>query len=152
MENLPALSVSDVMGQVSLIQDLMKKTMHDGEHYGKIPGCGDKPALLKPGAEKLIFTFRMAPEIEGEDKPIDLGKSHREYTLKVSLFSINEHRLLGQGVGSCSTMEAKYRFRTGPVEFSGKPVPKEYWDLRKSDPAKAQELLGGKGFQAKKKS
>jgi len=49
-------------------------------------------------------------------------------------------------VGSCSSMESKYRFQTGPKESTGKAVPKEYWDVRKSDPPKAQSLLGGKGF------
>ncbi len=47
-------------------------------------------------------------------------------------------------------MEGKYRFRTGPVEFMGRPVPKEYWDARKENPSRAKELLGGNGFSTKK--
>lgn len=142
------LTAKDIQDQVALIQNVMKSVMKDGEHYGKIPGCGDKPALLKPGAEKLNLTFRMAPDFQIET--VDLGRGHREYRVKCSLQSITTGRFLGMGVGSASTMEGKWRFRIGPVEWTGKAVPKEYWDLRKSDPMKSQELLGGKGFQPKK--
>jgi hypothetical protein len=142
------LTAKDIQDQVALIQSVMRSSMKDGEHYGKIPGCGDKPALLKPGAEKLNLLFRMAPRFEIET--IDLGGAHREYRIKCSIESINTGRFLGEGVGSASTMEGKWRFRTGPSEWTGKPVPKEYWDLRKTEPAKAQDLLGGKGFQPRK--
>ncbi len=76
------LTANDIKGQVDLIQEVMKKVMRDKEHYGIIPGCGDKPALLKPGAEKLNLTFRMAPDPETEI--IDLGGGHREYRVKTS--------------------------------------------------------------------
>jgi len=142
------LSANDIKEQVDLIQDVMKKVMRDKEHYGVIPGCGDKPALLKPGAEKLNLTFRMAPDPETEI--IDLGEGHREYRVKCVLRAIRTERTLGAGVGSASTMETKWRFRSGPSEFTGKPVPKDYWDLRKSDPEKALALIGGKGYQTAK--
>lgn len=142
------LSVSDVMHQITLIQQVMREAMKSGEHYGTIPGCGPKPALLKPGAEKLNLTFRMAPDPIID--VVDLGRGHREYRVKCYLRSILTGKLLGVGVGSASTMESKWRYRTGPAESTGKSVPKEYWDLRKSDPQKAQDLLGGKGFSPKK--
>lgn len=138
------LSVVDVKTQINLIQEIMRHVMKDGEHYGKIPGCGDKPALLKAGAEKLNLTFRMNPDPIVE--VIDLGNWHREYRVKCIMYSIITGRRLGAGVGSANTMETKWRYRTGPVEFTGKPVPKEYWDERKSNPEKALALLGGKGF------
>ncbi len=47
-------------------------------------------------------------------------------------------------------MEAKYRYRQGAAEPTDKPVPRAYWDLRGEDPAKALELIGGKGFTVKK--
>ncbi len=143
-----AISPARLIEQVALIQNVMKSVMKDGEHFGKIPGCGDKPSLLKPGAEKLCFTFRMDPQFEIE--VIDMGKGHREYRVKCTLYSINGGQRLGSGVGSASTMEGKWRFRTGPVESTGKPVPSDYWDQRKSDPVKAQEALGGRGFSTKK--
>jgi len=105
------LTAKDIQGQVALIQEVMKGVMKDKEHYGVIPGCGDKPALLKPGAEKLNLTFRMAPDPETEI--IDMGNGHREYRVKCILRSIETGLFLGAGVGSASTMETKWRFRKG---------------------------------------
>ena len=142
------MSVQQVLGQVALVQQVMGAAMKDGEHYGRIPGCGDKPTLLKPGAEKLCLTFRLAPKYEVDERALERG--HREYRIMVSLESIPSGTFLGQGVGSCSTMEAKYRFRQGNAEPTDNPVPRAYWDLRGENPAKAQELIGGKGFTVKK--
>jgi hypothetical protein len=142
-----AVNISELKAQVNLIQYVMRDVMKSGEHYGTIPGCGDKPALLKPGAEKLMLTFRLANDVDVET--IDLHLGHREYRVKVTLYSPTGQRL-GTGVGSCSTMESKYRFRVGPMELTNKPVPREYWDLRKENPAKAQVMIGGRGFSTKK--
>ncbi len=143
-----AMTVQQVLGQVALIQQIMGAAMKDGEHYGKIPGCGDKPTLLKPGAEKLCLTFRLAPTYDVDERTVDRG--HREYRVQCTLSSILTNAFIGQGVGICSTMEARYRFRQGNAEPTDKPVPRAYWDVRQEDPAKAQELIGGKGFAVKK--
>lgn len=135
-----ALAVQDVREQISLIQDLMKSVMHDGEHYGKIPGCGDKPTLLKSGAEKLSMTFRLLPRYEVSER--DMGKGHREFSVRCILL-YGGRDFAGEGVGSCSTMESKFRFRWDATD---KDVPKEYWDSR--DPA----LLGGTQFCARKQA
>lgn len=142
------LTAKDIRGQVNLIQEVMKEVMVKDEHYGVIPGCGDKPALLKPGAEKLNLTFRMAPDPISEIK--DLGNGHREYRVKCEMFSIVTGKKIGAGVGSASTMETKWRYRNAEPEITAKPVPKEYWEHRKTNPNKALEALGGKGFVAKK--
>lgn len=136
------MSVQELIGQVTLVQEVMKGVMKEGEHYGKIPGCGDKPALLKAGAEKLGMTFRLAPTFD--IRRLDMNGGHREYEVVCTLNGRY------QGVGACSTMEGKYRYRTGPKKSTDKPVPKQYWDIRQSDPAKAQALLGGKGFSTMK--
>ena len=143
-----ALTVQQVLGQVALIQQVMQATMRENEHYGRIPGCGDKPTLLKPGAEKLCLTFRLAPTYEVDERTVE--RHHREYRVQCALTGVLTGAFLGQGVGICSTMEAKYRFRAGATEATDKPVPRAYGDLRQEDPAKAQELLGGKGFSPKK--
>ena len=139
------LSCQEVIRQVRTIQEVMGMLMKQDEHYGVIPGC-KKPSLWKPGAEKLSFVFRLAPRFEGEDHPIDLGNGHREYVIKCEIYHITSGRFLGSGLGSCSTMEGKYRFRGGEKTFTGTPVPKEYWTLRNSDPEAAKKLIGGKGF------
>lgn len=122
-----AVPVGQIKEQVNLIQHVMKEVMRDGEHYGKIPGCGDKPALLKPGAEKIMMTFRLSNDTEVE--VVDMQGDHREYRVKSALYSPSGQRL-GTGVGSCSTMESKYRYRTGAGELTDIQVPKSYWDNR----------------------
>ncbi len=142
-------SANDVMRQVGQIQDLMKAGMRDTEHYGVIPGCGDKPALLKPGAEKLCLMFRLAPRFEIQT--VDMPNGHREYRVTCSLYHINSGAFWGSGVGSCSTMESKYRYRSGVGENTRVKVPKDYWDLRRTGKTKeAMELIGGKGYTTKK--
>lgn len=136
--NMP-LTGSDVRRQVNLIQEVMRDVMKEGTHFGTVPGCGDKPTLLQPGAHKLLMTFRLVADPEMTIVPMERG--HREVRCKVKIYN-QAGTLLGAGVGTCSTMEGKYRYRTGPVEFTDKPVPKTYWDLRNSDPVKAKALLG----------
>lgn len=142
-----AANLTEIKNQVNLIQQVMREVMIEGEHYGTIPGCGDKKVLLKSGAEKLMLTFRLANDLDVQ--VLELPNFHREYRVKVTIYAPSGQRL-GTGVGSCSTMESKYRFRTGPIENTGKLVPQDYWTHRESNPAKAQEALGGKGFSAKK--
>lgn len=110
---MEAVSTASVVKQVALIQDIMRVVMKDGEHYGIIPGCGTKPSLLKPGAEKLGFTFRLRPEFEITVN--DFSGGHREYQIKCTLFHILSGQEYGQGVGSCSTMEGKYRYRNADL-------------------------------------
>jgi len=135
------MSVKTVLSQVAKVQQVMKHVMKAGEHYGQIPGCGDKPSLLKPGAEKLAFTFRLAPRFAIER--LDFEGGHREYIVTCDLCNINTGAFVGSGVGSCSTMEAKYRFRS---EDTGRPVPQDYWETR--DP----KILGGPQFHPRKKN
>ncbi len=142
------LTVQQVLIHVALIQQIMAAAMKEGEHYGRIPGCGDKPTLLKPGAEKLCLLFRLAPAYEVEERQLERG--HREYRIMATLTSITTQVTIGQGVGSCSTMENKFRFRAGAAEVTDRAVPRAYWEIRQDDPAKAQELIGGKGFTVKK--
>ncbi len=139
------LTVTEIVAKVAKVKEVAEKVMKKDVHYGIIPGT-PKPTLYKPGGEILGLTFRLSPKYEGEREPIDLGKGHREYVIRCDLFHIHSGLFYGSGIGSCSTMEGKFRYRTGPKEFTGQPVPKDYWDLRNSDPGKAKELLGGAGF------
>jgi len=86
----------------------MRAVMQEGFHYGVIPGT-EKPTLLKPGAEKLTTTFRLAPLLHVEAR--DLENRHREYQVRCTLVHIPTGRVYGEGVGSCSTLEGRYRYR-----------------------------------------
>ena len=102
-----SLTAEGVQAQVNLVQQVMHKVMKNGEHYGTIPGCGPKPTLLKPGAEKLAMTFRLAPKFEVAISNLPGG--HREYEIVCSLYTAGGE-FVGQGVGCCSTMESKFRY------------------------------------------
>jgi len=141
------LSVEEVLRKVEKVQSVMRAVMKKDKHYGVIPGC-DKPSLWQPGAQVLCFTFRLRPEFEIQEIPLPDG--HLNISVKCRLYHIPTGNLVAEGVGSCSTMESKYRYRTGPVEYTGKPVPDQYWSLRETNPEKAQKLLGGPGYTTRK--
>ena len=106
-----AMRLDDILAQVKLIQDVMHRVMKEKEHYGSIPGCGEKKTLLQPGAQKLTMTFRLAPSYEIQE--VTLARDHKEYRVTCTLKSIQSGSFVGQGVGCCSTMESKYRWRGG---------------------------------------
>lgn len=142
-EGIMQMTSYQISQQVQDIQRLMKEVMKDGSHFGTIPGCGDRPTLLQPGAQKLCLMFMLADDYQIEQT--DMANGHREYRVKCTLTHKSNGIVQGSGYGICSTMESKYRYRVGPTEFTGKPVPSEYWDNGRD-----QSLLGGKGYTAKK--
>lgn len=101
------LTASDVRAQVNLIQEVMRSVMKPKEHYGTIPGCGTKPSLFKPGAEKIMATFRIAAVPEVEDLSTSDEARYRVMCKGVSASGV----LLGVGVGECSSKEKKYNWR-----------------------------------------
>ena len=104
------LTVDQLVGQIEKVQDAMRRAMHDGEHYGVIPGT-QKPTLLKPGAEKLCLLFRLAPSYDVTRREMDGG--HIEYEVACQLRHITSDSLIASGVGLCTTMETRYRWRKG---------------------------------------
>jgi len=102
-------SSDDVLKQIALIQDIMKNAMKDNEHYGVIPGTA-KPTLLKAGAEKLGLTFRLEPEYQIYEQFLE--KNHYYCRVQCTLKHILTGQRWGDGVGSCSTMETKYKYRS----------------------------------------
>jgi hypothetical protein len=89
--------------------------------------------------------FRLRPEYE--IRRTDLYNGHREYEVTCTLYHIPTGQSVGQGVGSATTMEGKYRYRGGEKEGTGKPVPKEYWNLKKEGRLEeAKAMIGGAGF------
>lgn len=118
------IPVEQIKRQTDQVKALMASCMSDGMHYGKIPGCGDKPTLLQPGAQKLTMMFGLADtyEISREDLP----NGHREYTVKCLLVSKSTGLVQGSGVGLCSTMEKKYRYRNvSDFEITDQPIPQD---------------------------
>lgn len=105
------LSIDSLIAQVAKVQQAMSSVMTDGEHYGVIPGTSGKPTLLKPGAEKLCLLFRLAPDYDITRRELPGG--HVEYEIVCTLRHIPSGHCVGQGLGLCTTMETRYRYRKG---------------------------------------
>lgn len=103
------LTVGQVLGRVTLIQEIMDKVMKEGTHYGaSFPG-DEKKNLLKPGAEVLGVTFQLYPEFDVEEQVFDAW--HRNFKIKCTVKHQGTGAVVAHGVGSCSTLESKYRYR-----------------------------------------
>ncbi|WP_298578744.1 hypothetical protein [uncultured Olegusella sp.] len=99
----------EVRKQVNAIQYLMKDVLQEGTHYGTIKGCGPKPTLLQAGAEKIAYMFHFVPTYTIDREDYDGG--HRSYDVTCTLTNRDTGQVMGYGVGECSTLESKYRYR-----------------------------------------
>jgi len=136
--NQAPLSEGEIQEQVNLIQRIMKKVMQKDVHFGVIPGCGNKPTLLKAGAEKLLSTFRI-----GVDPVIEDLSGPDEVNFRViarGIFSPTGN-YLGSGVGCASSNEEKYKWRgaNSTEEFENTPETRRRIKFAK----------GGKIFQVR---
>jgi hypothetical protein len=113
--------------------------------YDVIPGTSKDKTLLKPGAEKIALFFDARPSYRIVAAN-EIGSGHVEYVVKCEFIEFGTNEVIGEGDGSCSTMEKKYRWRSGAGESTGERVPREYWDVKKEDGKKAQQMIGGPGF------
>jgi len=103
------LSVVEVKAQVLKVQNLMHDLMQDGTHYGESFPGDTKKNLLKPGADKLCFMFRLRPDFTQEIK--ELPNAHMEVLTRCQIFHIESGQKIADGVGLATTMESKYRWR-----------------------------------------
>lgn len=100
-----------LLHRVERIREIQAKVMKEGVDYGTIPGCGDKPTLLKPGAETLLMAFEMAA-LPDQMSIQDLGgEDEVRYRVVAPIYHVPTNRLCGNGVGECSSMEEKYKWR-----------------------------------------
>lgn len=119
-------SVQAIKDQMDQVHNLMESVMKEDEHYGIIPGT-KKRSLYKQGAEKLSVMFRLAPQYD--INTIDLGNGHREEKVCVKIVHIPSQTVVAEGVGSCSTMESKFRYRNiSGFEVLDEPIPADAKD------------------------
>ena len=104
-----SLTVHEMRNHIGIIHEMIKETMKDGVHYGLIPGCGDKPTLFKPGAEKILMAFKLV----NSDPIVDtLRNDDEEYHVRVRTRIFTRDGVsVGDGLGEASTAEEKYAWR-----------------------------------------
>jgi hypothetical protein len=102
------MTAADIKAGVQLIQQVMAEVMIKDVHYGTIPGT-PKPTLYKAGSEKILTTFRIA----AYPKEVDDLSTYDEARFRVRVHGIHQTTgmLIGVGVGECSSMEEKYKWR-----------------------------------------
>lgn len=112
----PALSVDEVTQRYRKMSEFASSVMRPQIDFGQIPGTGDKPSLLKPGAEKLTVFFGLEPRftlIDREERWND-DPPFFFYRYECALY----HRATGVRVanayGSCNSREKKYAWRHVP--------------------------------------
>lgn len=105
--------LTTLMAHKQLIDQVVAQ-MTEGQHYGaSFPG-DTKKNLLKPGADYLVVAFQLVPEFA--QTQTDLGEGHREISTVCVIKTGDGQRIVANGVGTCSTMEKKYRWRTAALK------------------------------------
>ena len=95
------------------IDESVKDYLKENVHYGAMPGSS-KQILLQPGAVALanLFNLKMVfPDPTRIDHPGD----HREFICKCVIYTREGDLEIASAMGSCSTMESKYAFRTAEL-------------------------------------
>lgn len=114
---------------------IIAQVLEKDKDYGVIPGTGKKPSLLKPGAERLAVAFGCRWHYELMESEADhfrevpwtkrkkvwengrptfteeTGTATGLYRYVVRAILTREGEVMGEGVGSCSSLEAKYADR-----------------------------------------
>lgn len=89
-----------------MMVSFVKQQMERDIDYGVIPGTGNKPVLLKPGAEKLCRLFSLYPQLELIQSITDFDKPLFHYHYRCTVYRHGEP--VGQGEGCCNSREKKY--------------------------------------------
>jgi hypothetical protein len=112
---MPLMDVDDILKRHSALLQFRDQVLREGVDFGAIPGTGNKPVLLKPGAEKLCTLFGLTVCFETIEKIEDWsGEQHGGepffyYYYRCSL--LRGAQLIAQSDGSCNSWESKYRWR-----------------------------------------
>lgn len=96
--------------EIEAFQALVQSQLEEDKDYGIIPGT-TKPTLLKPGAEKIAKLLMLDDEYEILKEIEDFDKPLFHYVIKCKLISLETGQTISEGIGSCNSMENKYRYR-----------------------------------------
>jgi hypothetical protein len=113
------LTGQQIMAQMQIVDWIKKEIMKENVHFGK-PFGGSKDTLYKPGADKLLMTFRVqsVPTVEDLSGPDEI-----RYRITAVGYHITTGQQLGTGVGECSSNEEKYKWRAAVSEEEFEKTP-----------------------------
>jgi len=106
----PSETVEAFQAKLNSLRAFVKANLVEGVDFGRIPGTGPKPTLLKPGAEKLlrwhglVVDSQISPssklDISGEVIDVDMGGTVRH---------VRSGMVLGKVHANCNSEERRYR-------------------------------------------
>jgi hypothetical protein len=114
---IDAPGVAATMANLKAIRQFVGKEMVKDIDYGVIPGTSSKPVMLLPGAQKVCMLYNAYPRYKVDAS--ELGNGHVEFRVTTDLVHRATDSVIASGLGSCSTMESKYRYRN-----AGRVCPK----------------------------
>lgn len=133
----PTSNPKEILEAHDAIAAMVQSVLTENIDYGVIPGT-DKKALLKPGAERLAFSIGASMELDIIEREIEhdravpwtkikkhwtgprnkrtcteteqhgVSRGLYRYVVRCRLVRREDGAVLGEGIGSCSTMESKY--------------------------------------------
>ena len=97
---------------IDLKKQFLKEQLKEGidRDYAAVPGCGDKKALLKPGAEKLLDWHSYYADFKLVAEKEDWGIGLFAYVYRCEIKQRGTGIVVGTSEGDASTYESKYRF------------------------------------------
>ena len=107
---LATINEQDVAQQLKAIttfQAVIKNQFKDKHHYGVIPGTGNKPTLLQPGAQTICTLLGLQPQYEIIDKQEDYTKGFFSYTIRCRLIG-TDGCIHADQIASANTKETKW--------------------------------------------
>lgn len=114
------ISLSEMERAIKEMQEFVSKLFVEGEHYG-IVIRGQKPTLLKAGAELLLNLYGYGLRIEKVKEVEDWDKPFFYYEYKATVYSKRNGWVEAEGFGSANSKEKKFAF-----DKYGNPQPPTY--------------------------
>ena len=107
IQEIDTKMVSETLKKVKSLQATLKNILVNNHDYGTIPGCGDKPTLLKPGAEKILMAMGLTSNYELIEHTEDFrDKGFFAYTVKCVL--LKNGIKITEGLGHANSKEKKW--------------------------------------------
>ncbi len=92
---------------LSDIEAIIAHHLKAGIDYTTLPRCGNKPVLLKGGAEHLASILGLRTTSEVIHREIILKRGFALYEVATTVYDADGN-ILAVGLGSCNTLESKY--------------------------------------------
>lgn len=105
------MSPEEAKSRLIALHNFMNTVMVLNQDYGKIPGAGEKPTLLQPGAQKLAELYGLAHRFEEVEVVRDWDRMFFYFEYRTVLTSRRDGSFVGEGLGSCNSRESKYAYR-----------------------------------------